>query len=650
MYRLFINFLLFLFLGIFAEAKSVIIIDENSSSIESFPLEYFVDTTGIIALEDLMQKPFLPSISKALIGINKEHTWLRFSLKNITNTDKKLSIHQHLAYLSQGLSFREVQEHKVIFTEEINMSTPKGKERLDGSIAIFDIILHPNEYKTFYIKNQSNMYQAFDIAIYNAKQSKYHLRSKNIFIFMVVGMLLILILYHLMLYLYLGYKEYLYYLLYLLTATLTMVQIYGILANTMDFYLTPENQYFLLISYLNPIFLALFSQKMLNTKIKYPKENTWLNSIIFLFSMGFIFGFFNLIFSLYLIPYFYLYLFVVLLRILFIIGKKNNPLAKVLFWGNLFFVLFLSFFVFLLIEVLPFVDFTFYAGIYGVLIEALILSFVISYRVKELQNQKMHYIQDMIRKDELLKKQSKLAQMGEMISMIAHQWRQPLSAVSSSIMTIKTNIALNKFDLAKPIGRENFMLYLEEKFDNIDECIYLMSDTIDDFRNFYQKQHEVSAVNINQTIEKSLRIIQASLQAKSIVLDLKLNSTQNIDIFENDVIQVVLNIIQNAQNALEEEKNNTLTQKTISIESKDSDAEVILIISNNGGQIDENILEDIFKPYFTTKQDKNGSGIGLYMSQIIIQKHHQGRLEVLNTSFGVSFLIGFTYSQKDTYE
>ena len=146
---------------------------------------------------------------------------------------------------------------------------------------------------------------------------------------------------------------------------------------------------------------------------------------------------------------------------------------------------------------------------------------------EQLEHKVQQAIEETKHKEKMLQKQSRLAQMGEMISMIAHQWRQPLGAISSSIIAIQSKLAIGKFDLSQEDSRKEFLVFLEKKHKAVNEYVQTLSDTIDDFRNFFKPDKQTEIVVINEPIMKALKIIQVSIENKGIAIytDFKVEDT-----------------------------------------------------------------------------------------------------------------------------
>jgi len=239
-------------------------------------------------------------------------------------------------------------------------------------------------------------------------------------------------------------------------------------------------------------------------------------------------------------------------------------------------------------------------------------------------------------KEKKILEQSRLAQMGEMISMIAHQWRQPLGAISSAVVSIQNKLGLGRFDLSQEADRVKFEKFLYSKTDQIEEYIEFLTTTIDEFRNFYKKDKQKVQISLDEAIKQVLKIVKVSLENKGIELILNLNDPKTINIFKNQIMQVFLNILKNSEDNFIE---NLIDDKRINISTTFENNTHIVTIRDNGGGISEDILPNIFQPYFSTKQEKNGTGLGLYMSKTIIEEHHSGSIEAKNRDDGVEFTI-----------
>ena len=240
------------------------------------------------------------------------------------------------------------------------------------------------------------------------------------------------------------------------------------------------------------------------------------------------------------------------------------------------------------------------------------------------------------RRDNYLLQKSRLVQLGEMLSMIAHQWKQPLSAIAATQMMIKSTVELEKYNLADKGERKAFIKFLDERLDKIELYVKNLSKTIQNFSNFYKPHTKASSLNFDMVITKSFTLIDESLKAKNIVVDFDLNANVTLSLHENEFMQVILNIITNAKDQLCEKE---IKNPNIEIRSFYDAKEVFLEIEDNAGGIADEDIGRVFDPYFSTKLEKNGTGLGLYMSKMIINEYHSGILEVENGKDGAIFRI-----------
>jgi hypothetical protein len=244
----------------------------------------------------------------------------------------------------------------------------------------------------------------------------------------------------------------------------------------------------------------------------------------------------------------------------------------------------------------------------------------------KLQDRVIEEVKKSREKDRTMLQQSKLAQMGEMISMIAHQWRQPLTSISANAGDLLIRNMLEKYDKT----------YYSNKLKKIDELSQHLSKTIDDFRGFYKEDKEQQLTTLKEIVESALSIISSTIESDNITLKLKCQSSKSVKTYLNEVRQVILNIVKNAEDVLLER---AVAEPHINITSYDTKEYSIIEISDNGGGVPSHILDKIFEPYFTTKGKSDGTGLGLYMSKTIIQDHCGGELSICNGDEGAIFTI-----------
>lgn len=246
---------------------------------------------------------------------------------------------------------------------------------------------------------------------------------------------------------------------------------------------------------------------------------------------------------------------------------------------------------------------------------------------------------DIKAKDDLLFKQSKMATMGEMIENIAHQWRQPLSVISAASTGIQVQ---REFGVSNEKDENHALI-------KINDSVQHLSQTIDDFRDFFKVNKKKEKFEISDAFNRAEDLLSSKFKNRDIVV---IKDTISLSFFgyENELIQAFMNILTNAKDALEEEN---IDDKIIFFSLKQDKNNAIATIKDNAGGIPENILPNVFNEHFTTKGDKDGTGIGLYMTKMIIEKI-EGTIKVDNESFshkgkeytGACFVITIPLSDK----
>ncbi len=231
-------------------------------------------------------------------------------------------------------------------------------------------------------------------------------------------------------------------------------------------------------------------------------------------------------------------------------------------------------------------------------------------------------------KDRFLFQQSRLAAMGEMIGNIAHQWRQPLSELSITLYKMK------KFFIASEnLEKDKFL----SSYNHSKDVIKKMSKTIEDFRHFFNPNKKKQQFFIKDAIDEILRMMQGIIGRHELNIKVYNNKLVKISGYLSELSQVLMNLINNSKDAFNHRK--IKDRKLIIIVDLDEDGNATIVYSDNAGGIDEDIIDKIFDPYFTTKHSSVGTGLGLYMSRMIIKNSMNGDINVINYEKGVKFSI-----------
>ena len=251
----------------------------------------------------------------------------------------------------------------------------------------------------------------------------------------------------------------------------------------------------------------------------------------------------------------------------------------------------------------------------GAAIEAILLSLALSYKMRMVAKEKEE-------QKELLVHQSKLASMGEMIGSIAHQWRQPLTHLGYTFMNIQEAQKHGELDEA----------YLTKKINEANTQLDFMSQTIDDFKDFYAPTKEKETFSLATATEETLELMKNTFKRSDVEVELLVQADAQVHNYKNEYKQVLLNLLSNAKDALVER--NTRAPKVSIIIDKDT-----ISVKDNAGGIAKSILPRIYEPYFTTKAEN--SGIGLYMSKMIVEKNMGAKLNVYTDEYSTTFSIVF---------
>ena len=243
----------------------------------------------------------------------------------------------------------------------------------------------------------------------------------------------------------------------------------------------------------------------------------------------------------------------------------------------------------------------------------------------ELEDKVEKKAQQIVEKDAMILTQSRQAAMGEMISMIAHQWRQPLSTITLQISNIKIKSMLGHASVEKT----------NDALEHISETIIYLSETIDDFQSFFRPNKEKEEVSICELLNRGINFAEPRIKVANIDLHHHCDKGEKIMTHSNDFTQVIINIINNSIDALLEHK---IKKPVIKIAAIVKQEILEIRIGDNGGGVDKQIMHKVFEPYFSTK-GKNGTGLGLYMSKMIIENKLGGNLMVRNNAAGAEFVI-----------
>jgi two-component system CheB/CheR fusion protein len=235
-------------------------------------------------------------------------------------------------------------------------------------------------------------------------------------------------------------------------------------------------------------------------------------------------------------------------------------------------------------------------------------------------------VTQMQRNEELMLLQSRQAAMGDMIGIIAHQWRQPLSVIGMVANNLKAALALKK---------EITVLDVEKLTAILDEQTQYLSHTIDDFRTFFKPEKAKEKISLCKIFDKLKSMLLKTLENNNISIEFTHNCKIEIETYPNELLQVLLNLINNAKDAMKERQ---IQNGKIIIDTQTDTKNLTILVKDNAGGIDKSVITNLGEPYVTTKS-KNGTGLGIYMSLMILEKHFNGNLTWKNCENGSCFTI-----------
>ncbi len=230
------------------------------------------------------------------------------------------------------------------------------------------------------------------------------------------------------------------------------------------------------------------------------------------------------------------------------------------------------------------------------------------------------------KKDEIMNQQAKLATMGEMIGNIAHQWRQPLNILALVFQDIYIKFQLKALDSEQ----------MEKNYEKVNNLIQYMSQTIDDFRTFFKSEDGDRAFNVGAAVNSVFDLVGTRFSTSNTECVIDIKDSVSVMGTENGFKQVLINLLNNAQEAILSIKPSS---GNIHVNVQKKSDTIVVMVSDNGGGVPAAIINQIFEPYFTTKHQTQGTGLGLYMSKKIIEHHMAGKLEVNNNKEGAVFEI-----------
>jgi len=615
---------IFLLFSQFLYANAVINIESDDIKITEFEMAYFVDDSHNLDIDAIIAQKFSGYVpNKISLGSNKNHVWYKIEVKNSTDSVQELFVHMKNAYINSEVDIYEIKDSSLFRHVKFDIDNDENISKLFyGSTLRYKFLLNTNSTKTIYIKLLNNYRQFSNIVIYDSYNSIIDFTKNNLLSVVLISILLILAVYHMVLFCVSRHMEYIYYSLALFFAVIFQSRELGIAAN-----FGMHGEVPLIVSSAALIlFMAMFlifAMTVFDLK-KYNKLSMFFKTTIVLLGVNLIFLFTPI--------YQDAIVFIANLAALAIAAEitlavyvylEMHPLAKHYIAANIFFIIFSVIALLFYEGFIPYNEITFRSISIGCVIEAIIfahmLSYMISHKLKILEEENLE------QKDKIIKKSEK-EQLGEMISVIAHQLKQPLNIISMSI---------SKFELFNMTNKDIKKEECDELFSSLLTHINFANSTIDEFRHFFNPNKKVELIDLNYPITISSELMRSPLRENDVKLEIDIDIDTKIKTFGTEIVQVLLNLIKNSNEHFKE----TQEDKSIKIIAYEDDNNAYIQVKDNAGGVPENIIDKIFDQYFSTKNEEEGTGLGLDLCKYIIEKRCHGNLSFKNEDNGAVFTI-----------
>ncbi|SFV54281.1 Putative two-component sensor histidine kinase [hydrothermal vent metagenome] len=545
--------------------------------------------------------------------------WAKIKFKNLSTSSKTYYIQSENQF-TYSIEFYLMKNGKIVDYIQDGVIHKNRKRAFNTNHMTFPITLLAHEEATVFFKIRN--YNKIDIDFF-LRSKEYLLdfyQSYNIIEGVFFGGMFIMMLYNLFLYFLLKYPAYLYYVFYTFWLIIYFIGLFGFSQR----YFPDYKWIFYLSSGMFFIFMTLFIQSILHIKEKLPRVYilfkvflvyfvifTLLNSIaIEVHSFFYAQILFDLFFIL--VP---IYVILVISTTYYLAYSQNDIVARFysVIWTIVSMVgLLLPLNYLNLFKMDIHSDYIFQ---FLILFEVLCFSFILAYKIKLIQQEKRN-------QSCLLIKQNKLASMGEMISIIAHQWRQPLSEINGIVLEIDMD------NRKKRLDDNSLDRYLNE----IEASTAYLSGTISDFMNFFKHDKNINYFYISDAINRANKLLSLSHRKNSVKIIVDIEENIELYSYQSELIQALLILMNNSIDAF---VINNINNPKIIIKTRRENKNIIITIEDNAGGIPLGIIDKIYNPYFTTKHESKGTGLGLYILAMLIEKSMQGFVDICNINEGV---------------
>ncbi len=546
--------------------------------------------------------------------------WAKLQIHNNSNITQNYYLKAENQF-TYKMNYYLVEKNKIIKHIEDGVISKNHHRKFNTNHMLFPVEIKAKSQITVYFKIRNYNKININFTLVTKDYLLNYYQSYNIVEGIFFGGMLLMILYNLFLYflLHMRVRAYVYYVSYVFWLSVYFLGIFGF----SERYFEEYYYVFYISSGAFFIFLTLFVQSILNLKKKLPKIHKYLNFFIIYFIITTFINIYVLEYHL----FFYAQVlfnisFVMVSIFVFIIIGSTYYLAYVkkdtiAYFYAVVWSIIAIFSLLLPVQYLNIFQFEIpsnYIFQFLILLEALLFSFILAYKINLIENEKKE-------QERLLVQQNKLVAMGEVISMIAHQWRQPLSEINGIILNMDVDYQ------KKQLENENFTNYL----DNIEKTTQYMSETINDFIDYFKHTKEKEEFTLSELIKGTLNLI-ASSHEKAISIQYIKPPNMTLFSYRSELVQSLLIVLNNAIDACSVAEQSR--EAEIKIETNISGKYIIISIKDNGGGIPNEIKNKIYDPYFTTKHKSKGTGLGLYILKMIIEERIQGKIEIKSSNSG----------------
>jgi signal transduction histidine kinase len=636
-------------------------INNEQHTFDNFLLQKYEDKTASLDIEQIQQITDFTEVSNFISeGYSSSVFWYKIEISNDMNRSVETMV-------DAGKLIYDVDLYIVSSDETVYYKGGNGvkfEDRVIQSATIrFPVYFKANETKTLYfrLKHITTLFTSLTIMDEDSWVKSDLLKFQ--LLGLAYGGILVLLLYNFFLFLSVKEKVFLYYVLYVGTFVFWLMMSEGYFPFTE---LSGDICYTMAANttVLSFIFMVLFGREVLSTKYYTPILDKILYLSVWGLSLSLFLNFYNPVLIIHIMNI----LSIIILLLLFWSAIKSyragNKVAIFYIQAQLVFFIMILPYLLMSVNLFEYNAYVQYAPLVGSVYEIVVFSLALAYRVKVLKDENIQVVveaknrlehkvdertkelksaQDKLNElnlnlelrvkqevekneqhQKVLAQQSRLTAMGEMLSSIAHQWRQPLNRINSNVSVLRSVLRRDSID-AEMLVEHTGMIEQNTKY---------MSDTIEDFANFFHPDKTETKFLLQSVIEKALELIDQ----RNGNVEINIISEKELELFsfEKEYLQVVLIIL---NNAIDNFKLKAIEKPNININIKEYDGMATLCICDNGGGIEEGDIDRIFDPYYTTKFAKEGTGLGLYVAKMMIESSMHGHLQVKNQNAGACFEI-----------